>query len=149
MFLHPFVLSIFVSCISEALLLGTYPFMIIICFPDDSDGKESAYNAGKLGSIPGLGRSSGEGNGYPPWYACLENSMDWGAWQVTVQGWQRVRHDWATHTFTFTASWLVWCFLQYKMTLCVIRSILSNINSHSSLPMVMLQDVFHHFELLW
>ena len=42
--------------------------------------KASAYNAGDLGSIPGLGRSPGEGNGNPLQYSCLENSMDRGAW---------------------------------------------------------------------
>ena len=45
-------------------------------FPCDSAGKESACNAGDLGSIPGLGRSPGEGKGYPPQYSGLENSMD-------------------------------------------------------------------------
>ena len=45
-------------------------------FPGDSDGKESACNAGDLGSIAGLGRSPGEGSGYPPQYSGLENSMD-------------------------------------------------------------------------
>ena len=50
--------------------------------PCCSAGKESACNVGDLGSIPGLGRSPGEGNGYPPQYSCLENSMDKGAWQA-------------------------------------------------------------------
>ena len=45
--------------------------------------KESACNAGDPGLIPGLGRSSGEGNGSPVQYSCLENSMDKGAWQAT------------------------------------------------------------------
>ena len=49
-------------------------------FPGDSDGKASAYNAGDPGSVPGLGRSSGEGNGNPPQYSCLENPMDGEAW---------------------------------------------------------------------
>ena len=49
-------------------------------FPGGSDGKASAYNAGDLGSIPGWGRSSGEGNGNPLQYSCLENPMDGGAW---------------------------------------------------------------------
>ena len=53
-------------------------------FPDGSDNKESAYNPGDLGSIPGLGRSPGEG--YPLQYSCLENSMDRGAWWATVHG---------------------------------------------------------------
>ena len=54
--------------------------------PGGSDGKESACNAGDPGSIPGLGRSPGEGNGNPLQYSCLENSMDRGAWQATVHG---------------------------------------------------------------
>ena len=45
-------------------------------FPGSSDGKESAYNAGDLGSIPGLGRSPGKGKGCPLQYSDLENSMD-------------------------------------------------------------------------
>ena len=51
-----------------------------------SDGKESACNAGDLGSIPELGRSPGEGNGNPLQYSCLENSMDRRAWWATVHG---------------------------------------------------------------
>ena len=46
-------------------------------FPCDSAGKESTCYAGDLGSIPGLGRSLGEGNGYPLQYSGLENCMDW------------------------------------------------------------------------
>ena len=49
-------------------------------FPGGSDGKASAYNAGDLGSIPGSGRSPGEGNGNPLQYSCLENPMERGAW---------------------------------------------------------------------
>ena len=48
-------------------------------FPGGSEGKGSAYSAGDLGSIPGSGRSSGEGNGNPLQYSCLENPMDGGA----------------------------------------------------------------------
>ena len=48
-------------------------------FPGGSDGKASAYNVGDPGSIPGSGRS-GEGNGNPLQYSCLENPMDRGAW---------------------------------------------------------------------
>ena len=50
------------------------------------DGKESACRAGDPGSVPGLGRSLGEGNGNPLQYSCLENSMDSGAWRATVHG---------------------------------------------------------------
>ena len=55
-------------------------------FPGGSDGKASAYNVGDLGSILGLGRSPGEGNGNPLQYSCLENPMDGGAWKATVHG---------------------------------------------------------------
>ena len=51
-----------------------------------SDSKESACDAGDLGSTPGLGRSPGEGNGNPLQYSCLENSMGRGVWQSTVHG---------------------------------------------------------------
>ena len=51
-----------------------------------SDSKESTYNMGDLGSIPVLGGSPGEGNGYPLQYPGLENFMDRGAWQATVHG---------------------------------------------------------------
>ena len=55
-------------------------------FPGGSDGKESAYNAGDPGLIPGSGRSPGEGNGYPLQYSCLENPKDRGAWWIAVHG---------------------------------------------------------------
>ena len=55
-------------------------------FHGGSDCKESACNAGHLGLIPELGRSSREGNGNPFQYSCLENSMDRGAWRATVHG---------------------------------------------------------------
>ena len=50
------------------------------CFPGGSDGKLSVYNVGDPGSISGLGRSPGEGNGNPLQDYCLENPMDGGAW---------------------------------------------------------------------
>ena len=65
--------------------------MMIFCyclkgFPNSLDGKESVYNAGVLGLVPGSRRSPGEGNGNPFQYSCLENSMDRGAWWATVHG---------------------------------------------------------------
>ena len=51
-------------------------------FPGGSDGKESVCNAGDLGSIPGYGRYTGEGNDNPLQYSCLEDPMDRGAWQA-------------------------------------------------------------------
>ena len=53
-----------------------FPILVM----DGSDSKVSACNAGDMGLIPGLGRSSEEGNGNPLQYSCLENSMDGGAW---------------------------------------------------------------------
>ena len=58
----------------------------IIIIPAGLDGKESACNTGDPCLIPGSGRSSGEGNGNPLQYSCLENFMDRGAWQATVHG---------------------------------------------------------------
>ena len=62
------------------------PTVVFLGFPCGSASKESACNAGDLGSIPGLERSPEEGNGNPLQYSCLENSMDRGAWQATVHG---------------------------------------------------------------
>ena len=59
---------------------------VFLGFPGGSDGKESTCDVGGLGSIPGLGRSPGEGNGTPLQYSCLENPMDRGAWWATVYG---------------------------------------------------------------
>ena len=66
--------------VSKHSHVGGWSFSINFSFPGGSDGKASACNAGGLGSIPGSGRSPGEGNGNPLQYSCLENSMDWGAW---------------------------------------------------------------------
>ena len=58
------------------IVTGLFP----LDFPGGSDGKASAYNARDPGSIPGLERCSGEGNGNPLQYSCLENPMEGGAW---------------------------------------------------------------------
>ena len=55
-------------------------------FPGGSDSEESACHVGDLGSIPGLGRSPGEGNGNPFQYCCLEKFMDRGAWRAAAMG---------------------------------------------------------------
>ena len=55
-------------------------------FPGGSELKASACNAGDLGSIPGSGRSPGDGNGNPLEYSCLENSVDRGAWRTAIHG---------------------------------------------------------------
>ena len=70
-------------------------------FSGGSNSKESACNAGDPGLILGLWRSSGEGNGNPLHYSCLENSMDRGIYKfLQFMGMQRVGQDWATDTFT-------------------------------------------------
>ena len=76
---------------SHFLFQGIFPIQglnpgILHCFPGGSDSKATAYNMGDSGSIPGSGRSPGEGNGNPPQYSCLENPMDGGAWLATVHG---------------------------------------------------------------
>ena len=67
---------------------GSATHSSIFGLPCGSAGKESACNAGDLGLIPRLGRSPGEGNGYPLQYSGLENSMD-----CTVHGVAKSRHD--------------------------------------------------------
>ena len=62
-------------------------------FPDGSVSKESACNAGDPGSVPGSGRSLGEGNGNPLQYSCLENSMDKRSLLGYIHGVTRVGHD--------------------------------------------------------
>ena len=64
-------------------------YVLVNCkrgFPSGSEGKASACNVGDPGSIPGSGRSPGEGNGNPLQYSCLEKPMDGEAWQATVHG---------------------------------------------------------------
>ena len=85
-------------------------------FPGSSDGKASAYSAGDLGSIPGLGRSPGEGNGNPLQYSCLENPMDRGAWWATAHGVAKSQtrlSDFISLHFTFSS-----CFLEKEYTWC-------------------------------
>ena len=69
-------------------------------FPGGSEGKASACNAGDLDSIPGSGRSPGEGNGTPLQYSCLENPMDGGTWWATVHGVAKSRIQLSDFTFT-------------------------------------------------
>ena len=73
-------------------------------FPGGSHGKGSAYNAGDPGSIPGSGRSPGEGNGKPLQYSCLENPMDGGTWQATVLGVAKSRTRHSDFIFTFKSN---------------------------------------------
>ena len=80
--IHPFHSNLrgnLLICVPPKCVLG---FQNELGFPHSSVGKESACNAGDLASIPGLGRSSGEGNGNPLQYSCLDNPMDTGACQA-------------------------------------------------------------------
>ena len=82
---YHFLLKAFI-CLNSALLLGSdiCSYYLNRGFPRSSAGKESACSAGVSGSIPGLGRSPGEGDGNPFQYSGLENPMDRGAWRATV-----------------------------------------------------------------
>ena len=76
---------LFVVCICKVHHTAHSLGCSLVCgFLDGSDGKESACNARDLDSIPGPGRSAGEGHGNPLQCSCLENSLDKGTWQATV-----------------------------------------------------------------
>ena len=70
-------------------------------FPGGSDSKTSAYNAGDQGSIPGMGRYPGEGNGSLLQYSCLENHMDGEAWKATVHGFAKSWKQLSNFNFHF------------------------------------------------
>ena len=91
-------------------------FYRVVGFHCGSAGKESACNVGDLGSIPGLGRSPGEGKGYPLQYSGLENSMD-----SVVHGVAK-KHDWETFTFIFLK--------QYNLNLSSSLLILNSASSY-------------------
>ena len=93
--IHPSIhLSIYLSIyLSICLSISLYGF------PCGSEVRASARNAGDMGSIPGSGRSPGDGNGNPLQYSCLENTVDCGAWWATVH---RVAKSWTRlRDFTF------------------------------------------------
>ena len=98
-------------------------------FRHSSVSKESACSAGELDSIPGSGRSPGEGNGNLLQYSCLENPMDRGAWRATVHGVTRVGHD--LETKPLPPPWFVYLFVSL---MSVSLSELGNLNVLFSLP---------------
>ena len=79
-----------------------------------SDGEVSAYNAGDPGSIPGSGRSPGEGNGTPLQYSCLENTMDGGAWWAAVHGVTKNQTRLSDFTFFLSTQYCKAIILQLK-----------------------------------
>ena len=83
------------SCLAKARGFGQW-LPNSVGFPGVSDSKESVCNAGDLGSIPGLGRSPGEGNGNPLLCSCLENSVAEEPGGLLFMGSQRVGHGWVT-----------------------------------------------------
>ena len=109
-----FIFSLVVS-------LATKCINIISGFPGGSGSKESACNAGDQGSISGLGRSPGEGNGNPLQYSCLENSMDRGAWWATVYGVLifSLAVSLATSVLILLFQRIGFCFIDFSLLLCV------------------------------
>ena len=79
----------------------------LCCFPGGAEVKASACNVGDLDSIPGSGRSPGEGNGNPLQYSCLENPMDGGAWWATVHGVAKSQTRLSDFTFFLSLSLLL------------------------------------------
>ena len=91
-------------------------YLFVPSFPGSSVGKGSACSAGDLGSINGLGRSPGEGNGKPLQYSCLENLMDRGACGLQTMWSKRGGHDWTTKT---SCSWYKGEFGHMCLNTCV------------------------------
>jgi len=122
-------------------------------FPDGSDSKESSCNAGDLGSIPGLGRSPGGGNGNPLQYSCLENPMDRGTWRSTVHGIELDMTEWLTFLFTL----FIFSFVAYAFSIMSKKSFPSPmswnlsplLSSMSFISFVLMSRSLTHFELIF
>ena len=126
-----------------------------------SEVKAPACNAGDLGSIPGLGRSPGEGNGNPLQYSCLENPMDGGAWWATVHGvtksWTRLS-DFTLKAYINKAefrgidAYELWCWRRLFRVPWTARrsnqSILKEISPECSLEGLMLKPKLQYFSYL-
>ena len=89
------------SSVYVSMLLSPFvPPSPFLGFPGGPAGKESTCNEGDMGSIPGVGRSPGEGNGNPLQYSYLEDPMDGGAWWAAVHGVAKSRTQLSTHAHT-------------------------------------------------
>ena len=115
-------------------------------FPGGSDGKVSARNAGDLGSIPGSGRSHGEGNGNPLQYFCLENPIDRGAWLATVHGVSKSQTQLSNFTLTSGKNIIIvhsgypWGLLLSPL----LPSPYQSLCSHSVISCLVLEMLRHH-----
>ena len=100
-------------------------FIHTVNFPSGSDDKESAYNTGDLGLIPGLGRSPGGQHGNPLQYSCLETPMDRGAWWAIVHGVAKSRTQLSNQAHTHP------CFSMYQYFIILYGQIIFH---HMNLP---------------
>ena len=118
---------------------STWELFFFCCFsfnfPGGSDGEESSCSSRDLGSIPGLGRSPGEGSGNPLQYSCLGNTMDRGAWWATVH---RVSKESHMTEHTQRDSWFI---LQCGTNLCCTTNWLT----YTHIDILFLTILFHWF----
>ena len=89
---------------------------VIKGLPGGSDVEESAYNVRDLGSVPGLGRSPGEGSGHPLWYSCLGNPIEDFLAGYRPWGHKRVRYDLATKQTTYSSPVFYLLFSYFKLS---------------------------------
>ena len=115
--------------------------MIPLGFPGGSDGKASAYNVEDPGSIPGLGRSSGEGNGAPLQYSCLENPMHGGAWWAAVHGVAKSQTRLSSFPFPFRIAADGDCGREIQRCLLLGRKAMANPDRVLKLCLVLILDV--------
>ena len=106
----------------------TLPIPVFLCFPGDSDDKESACNVGGLESIPGLGRPPGGGHGSPLQYSCGKIPRTEEPGGLRAMGSQRVGHDWGR--LSITQPWLK----TGSSAVSVVRQNFFQLNSPSSQP---------------
>ena len=123
----------FVSLLLDKMLYFSKPTFLFKLMPvftfGGSVGKESAWSAGDLDSIPGLGRSLEEGNGNPLQYSCLENSKDSGPWQATVHRVAKSGTWLSNNAFLFLSTnyWFSFCLLAlisgFRFSLWFLKSV--------------------------